>query len=253
MDFRTTRWLFSCSAYYYFFFPSNFGAVWDEGFGICRKFLDPKKVKVKDNSSVLGEDFVCVYGKKVVSGSPFLHPDTPRGLERIPLESREMKTSRFPHLLVSGERPSDRNVHVPPGEKEKVQRRSRPEGWGWGWHPPPSVGDRGPSASREALSEAGRGPRAAQRAPGPRHPQAALPRVPCRSCPGGRRSPGAVAGRGVQGALWPSGAGGRSGHGDAGGFAEDPRLQHLRRPAAALRPRPVSAALLREPRGCGGP
>ncbi|KAJ8779628.1 hypothetical protein J1605_012512 [Eschrichtius robustus] len=73
------------------------------------------------------------------------------------------------------------------------------------------------------------------------------------SCPGGRRSPRAVAGRGVQGALWPSGAGGGSGHGDAGGFAEDPRLQHLGCPAAALRPRPGSAALLRDPRGCGGP
>lgn len=95
--------------------------------------------------------------------------------------------------------------------------------------------------------------RAAQGALSPRQPQAALPRVPYRSCPGGRRSPGAVAGRGVQGALWPSGAGGRSGHGDAGGFAEDPRLQHLGRPAAALRPRPGSAALLRDPRGCGGP
>lgn len=84
---------------------------------------------------------------------------------------------------------------------------------------------------------------------GPRLPQTALGGVPRGSCPGGRRSPSAVAGRGVQGALWPSGAGGRSGQGDAGGFAEDPSLQHLGRPAAALRPRPGSAELLRVPRG----
>lgn len=122
----------------------------------------------------------------------------------------------------------------------------------WGGDPSSSVGTEGlPAPGRRLRGRAG-DPRAAQGAPGPRQPQAALPRVPYRSCPGGRRSPGAVAGRGVQGALWPSGAGGRSGHGDAGGFAEDPRLQHLGRPAAALRPRPGSAALLRDPRGCGG-
>lgn len=123
----------------------------------------------------------------------------------------------------------------------------------WGGDPSSSVGTEGlPAPRRRRRGRAG-DPRAAQGALSPRQPQAALPRVPYRSCPGGRRSPGAVAGRGVQGALWPSGAGGRSGHGDAGGFAEDPRLQHLGRPAAALRPRPGSAALLRDPRGCGGP
>lgn len=68
-----------------------------------------------------------------------------------------------------------------------------------------------------------------------------------------RRSPRAVARRGVQGALWPSGAGGRSSQGDAGGSAEAPRLRHRGRPAAAWRPRPRSAERLRCPRGCGGP
>lgn len=134
-----------------------------------------------------------------------------------------------------------------------MQRCSGPEDWGEGRGPTKVGGDRGASGSWEASSGAGRGPEGCAGNTGPRQRQAALPRVPCSSCPGGRRSPRAVAGRGVQGALWPSGAGGRSGHGDAGGFTEDPRLQHLGCPAAALRPRPGSAALLRDLRGCGGP
>lgn len=104
----------------------------------------------------------------------------------------------------------------------------------------------------EAAARAGRRPRALLEAPAP-PAQPALPGVPRRSGRSGRRSPRVVAGRGVQGALWPSDAGGRSGQGDAGGFAEDPRQRHLGRPAAALRPRPGSAELLRDPRGCGGP
>lgn len=102
-------------------------------------------------------------------------------------------------------------------------------------------------------SPAGRGPRTAQGVRGPRRPQAALLSVPCGSCPARppqsrRRSRtwgpgGAVAQRRRRQERPP----------DAGGFAEDPRLLHLGRPAAALRPRPGSAALLRDPRGCRGP
>ncbi|OWK05524.1 BTF3L4 [Cervus elaphus hippelaphus] len=63
----------------------------------------------------------------------------------------------------------------------------------WGGDPSSSVGTEGlPAPGRRLRGRAG-DPRAAQGAPGPRQPQAALPRVPYRSCPGGRRSPGAQA------------------------------------------------------------
>lgn len=35
-------------------------------------------------------------GGGVDSGSPFLHPDALNGLQRLPLESREVKSRRFP-------------------------------------------------------------------------------------------------------------------------------------------------------------
>lgn len=52
------------------------------------------------------------------------------------------------------------------------------------------------------------GGRAAQGAPGPATPRPRCLAFPAARARCGRRSPGAVAGRGVQGALWPSGAGG---------------------------------------------
>lgn len=64
------------------------------------------------------------------------------------------------------------------------------------------------SGSREAASGAGHGPRAAQGARGPATPRPRCLAFPAARARCGRRSPGAVAGRGVQGALWPSGAGG---------------------------------------------
>ncbi|KAM6217040.1 uncharacterized protein ACDL77_003867 [Rhynchocyon petersi] len=144
-----------------------------------------------------------------------------------------------------GADPSDRNLHVPRREKERVlgpEVRGRPRGavrterlqasGGVGW----------PGARAEGCARA--------RA---RLPRAALPPV---CAPRGLRSLGAVARRGVQGALWPSGAagaGGRSSRRDAGGFARDPCLQRLGRPTSALRPWSGSATLLRDPRSCGGP
>lgn len=83
------------------------------------------------------------------------------------------------------------------------------------------------------------GPRAADGAGRTGAP--ATPRPRCSAFPAararrGRRSPGAVAGRGVQGALWPSGAGGWSGHRGARGFAVPVRLQRPGRPAVACAP-----------------
>lgn len=178
---------------------------------------------------------VCVCVKRLVPGH-FLTPRHTEARRDPPNPNPTVETDEIPSHSCSqvSVRMTERS-HTS-GEKEKLQRCSGPEDWGVGGAPAKAGGDRWASGSREALSGAGRGPKVARGALGPRHPQTALARVPCGLCPGGRRSPGAVAGREVQGALWPSGAGGRSGHGDAGGFTEDPRLQHLGRPAAALRP-----------------
>lgn len=119
-------------------------------------------------------------------------------------------------------------------------------------------GSRQLPAPGKAASGAGRGPRAAQGAPGPATPRPrCLLAFPAARARRGRRSPGAVAGRGVQGALWPSGAGGWSGHRGARGFAEPVRLQRLGRPAVACAPRRApprspGPAWLRRPRSrCG--
>lgn len=132
------------------------------------------------------------------------------------------------------------------------RKRCKDPGWKigkWGGDPSSSVGTRG---FRLPGVVGGRGPRAAQGALSPRQPQAALPRVPYRSCwrpPQSRRRSRAG---GVQGRCGPAAPASRSGHGDAGGFAEDPRpcstsVVHPR-PCA---PRPGSAALLQD-RSCGG-
>ncbi|XP_063565042.1 collagen, type I, alpha 1a [Gorilla gorilla gorilla] len=96
-------------------------------------------------------------------------------------------------------------------ERSRIFGRERKAGRVWRGRGTPGVGgNRGASGSREAESRAGRGLRrehGALAAPRPR--SLAFPAARAQR---GRRSPDAVAGRGVQGALWPSGAGGRSGH-----------------------------------------
>lgn len=129
---------------------------------------------------------------------------------------------------------SDKSAHIPSVEKEKVLGSD-------------AGGDRkglvgtAASGSQEASSGADGGRRRARGAPATPRPRSfAFPAARARR---GSRSPGAVAGRGVQGALWPSGAGGWSGGRDAGGFVENHRLQHLGRPTAVCAPPPGSPVL----------
>lgn len=58
--------------------------------------VDPKEVKVKDNSfSCLGEDFVRVRGKGVALGHSSYTP-TLKGLEGLPLESSRDENEEIP-------------------------------------------------------------------------------------------------------------------------------------------------------------
>lgn len=89
--------------------------------------------------------------------------------------------------------------------------------------------------------------------PAPANPRPRPPAFPTARAPAGRRSPGAVAGRGVQGALWPSGAGGRSSHGDAGGFRGGSPPAAPRSSRRSLAPWLRLSGAPADPRGCGGP
>lgn len=129
------------------------------------------------------------------------------------------KTASFP---LSGERQSARIVHVPSGEKEKVQRCSGPEDWEVGRGPISSVGTRA-SGSRSVVG-GGRGTRGRRRHSAPPAPGRAPSRSAARALAAAavRRSRAWGPGRCGPAAPAAGAATATLEH-----FAEDPRLQHL--------------------------
>lgn len=144
-------------------FPPIFGEIRFKALlsltNFCKNIHSRSK-KVKMNSCIcLGRGPVCIVQTQ---RDPFL-------------PSRDER-SRFPHTSLSGAGSSAYSVHVPSGEKGEMlgsdESGDRPGLVGAaGFRLPGSVVRGGPPP-------AGRAGRA-----GPRHPQAALLRVPCRSCP----------------------------------------------------------------------